>query len=526
MKLGSRAIYQRARLRPKDTQDYVRARYEWYCDVYSFAKGEQKAEDIELPEGIPESMKEQFRELLAGRGGSNHKSFADYIAAEKGVEIKQKGKKKKGSGKRLNYEHWIYYDEAQYAPAGRVYCEAAVYDFPDKQIALVIRMPLENKRDKKPKSKWYNIIKKVMRSGEPCKDSKANKASDKRDKFANTPARKEALKAAKANIEGLKGWDYFTLPNYMVFYSWDFERPSEKAKAKKQATFYSERLEKMRKLYIESYPLDKTGTKAIMPDPSSIPGVGGPVTGEMSKEEKTAAAAAKKRREEKSKELGKEPYSVFRLCATYEQFLKYGGSGRGVVGWYSPASKELVVFLGGDKMMGQGATETVTYHEGWHQFADFYFHPPESEKHATLHRWFDEGHGDYFGCYRWGASGWKYKGSDMRYANCREMVRKGDYVPFKDIVRWPRNLFYSGRASYYYAQAFSMIDFFRRGKGSKGWKKHWGEIPEMYRRVILVKGDAKMAVDVAFRHFKTDEDWKELEDAWKAWVASGKFLKG
>ncbi|HIE72001.1 MAG TPA: hypothetical protein EYP98_18475, partial [Planctomycetes bacterium] len=95
MKLGSRAIYQRARLRPKDTMDYVQARYEWYCDVYSFAKKEVKAEDVKLPEGIPESMKEQFRELMAGMGrGERYRSFEDWLGSKKNIEIIQKAKKK------------------------------------------------------------------------------------------------------------------------------------------------------------------------------------------------------------------------------------------------------------------------------------------------------------------------------------------------------------------------------------------------------------------------------------------------
>jgi len=526
MQLGQNAIYQRARLRPKDTQDYVRARYYWYCDVYSFAKTERKAEDIELPEGVPESMKERFKELMAGMGrGERHKSFEGWLKAKKGITIVQEAKTKKKKGKKLPYKHWIYIEDNGFGPVGNVYCEAAVYDFEDKEVAIVIEMPLETMRPPKPKSKWYNIIKKVMRSGEACKVSVANASSDKRDKYADTPERKAALEKAKSNIAGLNGWDYFTLPNYIVFYSWDFEKPSEKAKSRKKAIFYSERLEKMRKLYIESYPLDPTGTKAIMPDPASIPDMGGPITGKGDAEEAKKKAKAAERLEEKSKELGKKPYSVFRLCATEEQFQKYGQSPPGVVGWYSPRSKELVVFLGGDRRMGAGATETVTYHEGWHQFADFYFHPPESEKHATLHRWFDEGHGDYFGGFRWGSRGWSYKGSKMRYSDCKQMVRQGDYVPFKDIVRWDRRRFYSGKAPYYYAQAFSMIDFFRRGQKSRGWKEKWGEIPEMYRRVILVKGDAKLAVDVAFRDF-TDEDWAEIEEAWKAWVSSNKFLKG
>lgn len=523
MKLGSTAIYQRARLQPKDSADYVRGQYPWSADVYYFSKQAQKAEDIKLPEGIPESMKERFRDLLSGRGGgARYKSFSEWLDKEKGVEIKQAGKSMRAKTNKLPYKHWVYTKTQRWMRGGEsvLYCEAAVYEFEGSETALVIEMPLETKKSKKPKSKWMSIIKKMMKSGAACKDD-GDGENKRRDKYADTPAKKAALAKAKKNIEGLSGWDYFTQPNYIVFYSWDFEKPSERSKSKKQAEFYSERLEKMRKLYIESYPLDESGTKAVIPDPSSIPGVSGPITGPVSKEDKAKAAEAAKKKEQ----LGEVPYSVFRLCATYDQFQKYGGTRGGVVGWYSPASKELVVFLGGDKMMGAGATETVTYHEGWHQFADLYFHPPEAPKRATLQRWFDEGHGDYFGGFRWGSSGWKYRGSKMRYSDCKNMVRVGDYVPFKEIVTWGMRRFYGAKASYYYAQAFSMIDFLRRGEKSKGWDPKWGEILEMYRRVVLVKGDAKEAVEIAFREFD-DAEWKKLEEAWKAWVSSGKFLKG
>jgi len=230
--------------------------------------------------------------------------------------------------------------------------------------------------------------------------------------------------------------------------------------------------------------------------------------------------------EGKGAKEGHNPYPVFRLCAAYDQFQKYGQSPRGVVGWFSPQSKELVVFLGGDKMMGSGATETVTYHEGWHQYADHYFHHPDTPKHAELHRWFDEGQGDYFGSFRWGQSGWKYVGSKMRFDDCKAMVRTGDYVPFKDIVRWDRRQFYSAKAPYYYAQAFSMIDFLRRGdKDAHNWKPQYGEVLDLYRKVVLLQGDAKAAVEMAFHGF-TDDDWKKLEEAWKAWVNGPNFMNG
>ncbi|MEO6596122.1 MAG: hypothetical protein ABIP94_15340, partial [Planctomycetota bacterium] len=295
--------------------------------------------------------------------------------------------------------------------------------------------------------------------------------------------------------------------------------------SKKEAEFYASRLEKMRELYKENYPLDESGLRAIMPDPASIPSIKGPITGEP-KKPAAATTEANEPPEPEPPAALREPYSVFRLCSTYEQFQKYGQSPPGVVGWFSPSSKELVVFLGGDQMMGSGATETVTYHEGWHQYGDFYFNHPDAKKHVSLHRWFDEGHGDYFGSFRWGSTGWKYVGSKMRYDDCKQMVRAGDYVPWKEIVKWDRRRFYSGRAPYYYAQAFSMIDFLRRGqKLGRGWDERYAGILDMYRKVMLVHGDEDLAVDTAFREFK-DEDWKKVEEAWKAWVSSSHFENG
>jgi len=535
MQLGDSALYHRARLRPKDDADFVRARYYWTCDVYVFNKKETADPDADLPEGVPEEMREQLKRLMATMGSKRHRSFKSWLdetkAENKEMQILTDAKKKRGRSGKLDYEHWVWRVpvEEYYSPAGAYYCEAAVFDFPDREVALVIEMPLEGSNHKKPKSKWSNLIDRMIASGrELDPDSAAADSDTKRDKFADTPEKKAALAAAKANIQGLQGWDYFTQPNYVVIYSWDFEKPDERSKAKKQAIYYGSRLEKMRELYIGNYPLDATGTKAIMPDPKSIPDVDGPTTGVApTAPPKPASQGTEDGQgtEPPAEKLGKERYSVFRLCATYDQFMKYGQSPPGVVGWFSPASKELVVFLGGDQMMGSGATETVTYHEGWHQYADFYFDHPDSAKHEQLHRWFDEGHGDYFGSFRWGQSGWKYLGSDMRYSDCKQMVRNEDYVPFKEIVYWDMRQFYGARASYYYAQAFSMIDFFRRGEKSRGWDPRWGGALDMYRKVMLVYGDTKRASDTAFLKF-TDADWKALEDAWKAWVGSSQFLNG
>ena len=70
-----------------------------------------------------------------------------------------------------------------------------------------------------------------------------------------------------------------------------------------------------------------------------------------------------------------------------------------------------------------------------------------------------------------------------------------------------------------------MIDFLRRGDKARGWQPRYGEVLDMYRKVMLVHGDSKLASDTAFLGFK-DEDWKQLEEAWMAWVAGPNFTNG
>ncbi len=522
MQLGEDGLYHRARFRPKDNQDFVRAQYYWYCDVYEFAK--KPKEGAGLPEGIPPEAMEQLKKLLENSDFKPKTSFKAWLDARQHKPIIEvAGKVKKGRGGKLDYAHWVWQEKSGFGPVGVEHCEAAVYSFEDREVALVVEMPRETEKGAL-KSKWKNIIDHMIASGRKLDPENADADNDaKRDKYADTPEKKEALAAAKANIAGLQGWDYFTQPNYIVIYSWDFEKPAERSKSKKDSEFYVSRLERMRELYLGNYPLDPTGLKAVMPDAKTIPSLTGPTTGAKPAD---PAKPAKPGEEDDEPDfprdkVARKPYSVFRLCATDEQFQKYGQSPPGVIGWYSPHSKELVVFLGG----GADQLETVVYHEGWHQYADFYFNHPDTKKGGSLHRWFDEGHGDYFGSFRWSSNGWKYVGSKMRYPDCRRMVSAGDYVPFKDIVHWSRQRFYSNNAPYYYAQAFSMIDFLRRGAKSQGWDPRWAGVLDMYRKVMLVEGQSKLASDTAFYKF-TPDDWKALEEAWKSWVKSPQFMNG
>ena len=198
---------------------------------------------------------------------------------------------------------------------------------------------------------------------------------------------------------------------------------------------------------VEHYPLDETGVRALLPDPSTIPvpkSTTAPITGKPK-----AAPPPEKNEEETAGEMksGAPPYPVLRFCATEAQFQKYGQSPRGVVGWFSPSSKELVVFLGGDDRMGKGTTEAVVYHEGWHQYANSYFDNPARGKSDALHRWFDEGHGDYFGGFKPASGKWRYAGAKMRGKTIERLVKLNRVPSLKKLVEWPRSQFY-GQNSY------------------------------------------------------------------------------
>ncbi|MCA8943010.1 MAG: hypothetical protein KDB80_10660 [Planctomycetes bacterium] len=532
MKLGESSLYHRARLRPKDIGDHVNGQYVWYCDIYEFQpakEGEDEGPDFSKS-GLTEEQQEMLRKMLANSSAKRLATFEDWIDSQEDAKVTQRGRQRKGS---LPFKHWKWIRNGQwYQPQGKMYGEAAVYSFEDREVALVIEVPITKRSGTKPSSKWAGYIKRMITSGRVLEvDEDEDDSSASRDKFADTPAKQAALDAAKANIAELKGWDYFTTPNYIVLYAWDFEDPGDRVKARNDAKYYSSRLEKMRELYEEEYELDETGVFPVLPDPATLPG-GGPTTGaekeadprEFAKKRKADLLAKTSSGDEGGGEI-EMPYPVFRLCATYDQFMKYGGSPRGVVGWFSPMSKELVVFLGGDKMMGKGATETVTYHEGWHQYADLYFNGPTT-KGGTLHRWFDEGHGDFFGSYRLAGSKWVYEGSKMRADDVRQMVRKKDYQPFDQIVTWHTRRFYGPNAPYYYAQAYAMIDFFRRGSQlERNWDPRYGKILERYRTSMLLYGDDDQAVKHAFFGF-TDEDWRKLEADWEAWVESRYYKTG
>ena len=147
-----------------------------------------------------------------------------------------------------------------------------------------------------------------------------------------------------------------------------------------------------------------------------------------------------------------------------------GQTGGGVAGYFNPRSEELVLFFGES---GKAMTLSVMAHEAFHQYCHFLF------DRAEAHRWFDEGHGDYYGA-------WKLKGSRLvqeedrsgglaRVPELREMLRAGAIKPLSDHIRYSHQEWQTQGPSNVscYAQSFGLVYFLRMGAKRKVSNRYW-----------------------------------------------------
>jgi hypothetical protein len=352
----------------------------------------------------------------------------------------------------LTYKLWEYQDNrpttlGQKLPFVQL---VAVFDLPEREVAFLASLPEAGIKKFRP------LITSAFNSVRPAKDERNDGDDDDDDlyKYAQTPERRAAVDKAKQGIAGFDNWKIYVTPSYICVYS--FTEPRKEKKAREFAAALTDKLEKMREIYKRDFP---------------------PYEGMA------------------------EPYSVFRVCTKKEEFDQYGGTSGGVVGWFNPGTKELVVFNGKTTMPGM--TEAVTFHEGWHQYCDSYFG-------FELQRWFDEGHGDYFGSLNLVGNTWNYVTSKMRKQGLLNQVRDESFVPIKDIVKWNKDKFYTAKAVTYYEQAYGIIDFLRRGSRFPGWQKQWDEIIPTYVKTARETQDASKAVDAAF----AGVDMDAFEQVW------------
>ena len=201
--------------------------------------------------------------------------------------------------------------------------------------------------------------------------------------------------------------------------------------------------------------------------------------------------------------------SVIRICANRSDFNTYGQTGGGVAGYFSPRSEELVLFF--DRSFGDDATLSVMTHEGFHQYCHFLFNRSEA------HRWFDEGHGDYYGAFI--QKGKRLVGNEdmegglARVPEIKRMFKDGTIKPLSEHIRFNHGQWQNQGPSNVscYAQSFSLVYFLREGAegnvSKKYWKKEYAEIIPNYMRVLDEGYQAAYAKIIE----DTEESLKELE---------------
>lgn len=168
--------------------------------------------------------------------------------------------------------------------------------------------------------------------------------------------------------------------------------------------------------------------------------------------------------------------SVVRVCKDREEMQRYGQTGGSTAGFFSPLSAELVLYDGVN--VDRNMTFAVMSHEAFHQYCHFMFDQSEA------HRWFDEGHGDYYGGVEFKRGKAKVTarmpaGLD-RLTYVREMVREGKYAPLWEHVNYSHPQWNSnGIASY--CQSWSIVYMLRQGMLGKVPSKVWRD---EYEKII------------------------------------------
>ncbi|MFT6110240.1 MAG: hypothetical protein ACJA2W_003165 [Planctomycetota bacterium] len=210
---------------------------------------------------------------------------------------------------------------------------------------------------------------------------------------------------------------------------------------------------------------------------------------------------------------GFDAVSVVRICANADEFHKFSGTPRGVAGYFSPSSVELVMY---DNLeVDRNSTYAVVSHEAFHQYCHFLFNQSEA------HRWFDEGHGDYYGGLKIRGKRGKItpkmpSGLD-RLSVIRGMVRDDQCAPLVDHLNFTHTQWQGQGPSGVscYAQSWSIIYMLRQGAlrkvNRKVWKDEYADILPNYVRTLNGGFEAAYEKIRVERVAKAKKDGKELD---------------
>jgi len=152
------------------------------------------------------------------------------------------------------------------------------------------------------------------------------------------------------------------------------------------------------------------------------------------------------------------------------------------MGWFNPGSTELVLYDA--KEIDRNMSYAVMTHEAFHQYCHFLFGRSEA------HRWFDEGHGDYYGGMKF--DGQKPKitvhmpGGLDRPPVIREMLQLDTAKPLAEHLNYNHQQWQNQGPSNVacYAQSWSIVYMLRQGMlgnvNPKVWHKEYAQILPAY----------------------------------------------
>jgi len=196
---------------------------------------------------------------------------------------------------------------------------------------------------------------------------------------------------------------------------------------------------------------------------------------------------------------------IFRTREGYRQYssLTLNDRVESTLGYFHPKFRQLLLFEDKEDIENPETVDTLN-HEGFHQF--IYGVCKE------LPRWLNEGMAEYFGATEFNSDGRLKSAGGLqlgRLAELREYLSQGGRaLSFRSFMTEPPQQFMTGPVSLKYAQAWSMIHFFMRGK--KGQRR----LLKKYFSLLRL-GHSQ---EEAYRQSYGGADLKTLERDWLKYV--------
>lgn len=450
------------RYEPEDIGDFIHTKHRpfpWFMLVLSFPK------DVT---GIPEPriQARTFREWAT--------------VADPGIDdrtIVVEGDRKRARGKTMEHVWWEYRDtiKAEVRSSGSLrglegsakeidqpfHYVAAVYDLPDKELALLGVIPIKDYRTFKPDTRYMGYLSTMatsLRVFEPTAPA-----------TGELSPRDNILRQLQKVSETEPGWDFVPGETHGVLYSWDPERAARKRDGERFAQKVTEHLERLQELFTAELPAHP---KQVLYFP------------------------------------------VARICYDYQSFMHRSGSSEaGAVAEFNNDNQQLTLFYdkARERVRSEADLMAALTEAAWRQHAFFYFHV---QTPVDLHRWYEMGLAAWFASHQVSSRRTTYRPDRDRSRIIRAAVDDGSYRNLEEFLTLGADEFDGRGREENEAQAWAFVDFLKRGADQDGFDTAWGRILDTYRMSALEKRSPRTALSEAIEGI----DLVALEAAWVDWV--------